>query len=385
MKKQISWLYITVFINVLGFGMIFPLFPLFAESLKASFFDIGLLAVAFSAAQFLFSPFTGRISDRFGRKPLLLFSVVISVIAYLILAFAPNLGIVFFSRLLKGISSASNFPIAQAYVADITTKEERTVFMGKISAIYATGFIVGPAFGGLLGAQGFQTVFLVAAAISLLNLIFISLFLPESINKRSEKLVLREGFFNFKAIYQGLRSDFGILFFLLFSWAVYISNFHLAVPLFTEHKFSMGAFENGIFFSATGVAAAVTQWFFLPLVVKKIGELKTIFMGIVLMIVGHILAPLTTLVSLFYLFFIISVAGSGFNRPTVNALLSKRTREGQGTTMGLAFSFESLGRIMGPIAAGLIIQRFGLASPFWLTVGVLLIGLFLFWKVEMKR
>lgn len=385
MGKHFFWLYLTVFVNIVGFGMVFPLLPLFAQTFHATPWDIGLMAASFSLAQFIAAPFFGRLSDRFGRKPILAISIIGSAIAFLIMTVADNLTVIFASRIIHGAATAANFPIAQAYIADITPKEKRAEYMGKVSAFFSMGFIFGPAFGGFLGNFGFSLAFLSAGILTLLNLAIVLVFLPESITKKAERFVLREGLLNFKAIYHGLRGDFGVLFYLLFSWSFYISNFQVAIPLLTEAKFSMGPLENGLFFSITGFASTVAQWFLLPVVLRRIGEMKTILLGISLMILGQLFAPLMASVVIFYIFFVISVVGSGLKRPTVNAILSKGTKEGQGTTMGLAFSFESLGRIFGPVIAGLTIVRFGYNFPFWATIVVLLAGLVLFYRVEMKK
>lgn len=385
MDKRIPLLYITVFINILGFGMVFPLFPLFAETFKASILDIGLLAAAFSLAQFLTSPLLGRLSDRFGRKPIIAFSIIASMVSFLIAAFAPNLAILYVSRIIHGIASAGIFPIASAYIADITPSEERAKYMGKIAGVFSLGFMFGPVIGGLLGSGGFMLPFLVAAVVSLLNLTFIFAMLPESLTKKAEKVVLREGLFNFAQVYHGLRGDFGILFFMLFAWAFYIGNFQVAIPLYMQQIFSAGTVENGIFFSATGTTATIAQWFLLPLVVKWIGDVKTILLGVGLMIIGQLFATIWASQVLFYAFFVVSIMGSGLTRPTVNAVLSKATHTGQGATMGLAFSFESLGRVIGPLIAGVAISTFGLRFPFMATVLVLTVGLILFWKIETKR
>lgn len=365
--------------------MIFPILPLFAKTLKATPFDIGILAASFSFAQFLTSPILGRISDRVGRKPIIFLSILGSAVSFLIAAFAHSLWGILVSRILHGVSSAGNFPTAQAFIADTTTKKERTFYMGKISAFFALGFVVGPVFGGVLGAKGFFLAFFSAAIVSFINLIFISFMLPESLSKKSKQPILTGSFLNVREIYHGLRGDFGMLFFLLFSWAFYVSNFQVAIPLFTESLFKMGPFENGIFFSTVGVFAAITQWLILPYTVRRFKELATIFLGLLCMVFGQIFAPLFPSVFLFYAFFMISVLGSGLTRPTVNAVLSKATKAGQGATLGLGFSFESLGRVLGPLIAGIFISRFGLAFPFWVSSGVLAIGLYFFWRIEIAK
>ncbi|MDP2637775.1 MAG: MFS transporter [Candidatus Levybacteria bacterium] len=385
MRKEFFWIYLTVFINIIGFGMVFPLLPFFAETLHASPLQIGLIAATFSIGQFLASPFFGRLSDRFGRKPIIMFSLVASIISFVMLAEINSLIFVFLARFLNGISSAANFPVAQSYIADITTKEERTKYMGRISGMFSFGFVFGPVFGGVLGTYGFSTAFWSAAALTLVNLIVVFFFLPESIKQKSEKLILREGFLNLKAIYHGVRGDMKILFFLLSSWAFYISSFQVALPLFTQGRFNFGVLQNGIFLSSTAIIAALTQWVLLPLIVKKIGEVKTIFAGILLMGLGQLVAPFSPSVLFFYLSLVVSMMGSGLKRPAINAVLSKKTREGQGTTMGLAFSFESIGRFAGPLSAGLIIGSFGISAPFWISSAVLFIGLFAFWRVEMQK
>lgn len=385
MDKRFIWIYITVFINILGFGMIFPLLPLFAETFKATSFEIGLIAASFSIGQFFTGPLWGRLSDRFGRKPIILSAIIISTISFLILPFAKSLILVYLSRILTGIASGAVFPISQAYVADLTTKDERTTYMGKVAAMFAIGFIFGPVFGGFLGAEGFSLAFYAAAFVSFINLFFVFFLLPESITKKTEKLVLREGFINFKAIYSGLRGDFGILFFLLFAWAYYISNFQITIPLFTQERFGLGPFENGILLSLVGLVAGINQWFFIQKITDKLGEMKAVFVSILIMLTGLIFVTQSQVVLAFTLFFLFSTIGSSFLRPTLAAIISKATHEGQGTTMGLAFSIESLGRFAGPVLAGIAIQSFGIASPFWLTIGVLLLSLFLFWRVELTK
>jgi len=370
--------------NIVGFGMVFPIFPLFAQSFHASALDIGLMAAAFSIAQFFAAPVLGRFSDRFGRKPILAFSIGGSALAFLVASVAPNLFILYLSRVINGVATAGNFPIATAYVADITSKEDRSKYVARVAGTFALGFIFGPVIGGLLGGFGFQWAFRIAALVYLVNLAFVFVFLPESLKVRAEKIILREGLFNFKRVYHGLRGDFGALFFLLFCWSFYISNFEVAIPLFTHHFFNWTTVQNGLFFSVTGTTSAITQWFALPYLTSKFGDKQVIIAGCLLMILGQIFAPLVSS-ALFIGFFIVSITGSGLNRPTVNAVLSKATHTGQGATMGLAFSFESLGRVVGPIIAGFSIGSIGLKAPFYTTCVVLGAGLFFFLRAESKK
>ena len=369
---------------VAAFGMIFPLIPLFAKSLNATPVQIGLLAAVFSMGQFFFAPFFGRLSDRFGRKPILMTSITVSAISFLVLLLTDSLWVLIFSRLLDGMSSAANLPVAQSYIADVTTKEERTKYIARVSAVFSSGFVFGPVFGGVMGSFGFNTAFLAAAGLSLINLIFVAIFLKESIAKKAEKLIIREGLFNIKAIMHGIRGDFRALFMLLALWAFYTSNFQLAIPLFTQEKFSLGVLGNGIFISMVGVIGALVQWFVLPRITKKIGEIKTIAIGMILMIIGLILAPFGPTIVVFAMLFAISNVGSSLTRPAINGFLSKHTKEGQGTTLGLGFSFGSLGRLAGPLIAGIAMGWWGVGSAFWITAFLLFIGLLVFWKVEIR-
>lgn len=383
-QKQIIWIYITVFINILSFGMILPLLPLFAETFGATAFEIGLLVAIFSVGQFFAAPIWGRLSDRYGRKPILLASILTTVAAFGLMGVTKSLVYLFAGRFLHGVSSAGNYPIAVSYIADKTAKEERTLYISRISAVFATAFMIGPLFGGILGEESFSYAFLGAAAVAVVNFLFVAAFLPESLTERQEQKILGEGMFNFRAIWSGLRSDFGVLFFLLFAWSFYVSNFQLAIPLFTQERFGAGAFENALFFSATGFVAALSQWFLVPRLVRFFGEIRTIVIGALLMVAGQIFVPFSPTLLFFYSYFMVSVLGSSLQRPTVNARLSKTTAEGQGTTMGLAFSFESMGRFFGPLLAGVTIARFGFASPFISAAGLLGLGAILFWNKEMR-
>lgn len=385
MEKRFYWLYVTVFINVVGFGMIFPILPLFAESFQATSFQIGLLASTFSIVQFIFAPIIGRFSDRFGRKPVLLFSIALTALAYFILGYAPNLLILFVGMAIQGLGGSGVLPAALAYIADITKGHNRSKYISRITGTFALGFMVGPVVGGFLGNISLPLPFYTAAIVGIINLLVIKFFLVETHHTRDERLAIRQGLINVPLLIRSLRSENGVFFVLLFAWALYISNFNLTIPFFTEERYGLGPFGVGIFFSFVGFIAALTQWYMLPVIERKVGDVRVIFYGGILLVIGQLLVPFATNLTLFYLAFTIAVLGSALLRPSTSALLSKKTKEGQGTTMGLAFSFESLGRVIGPLYIGYIMNTFGLSLPFWITSIFLFLALVSFWYIEMKK
>lgn len=380
MKSEITqtnllFLYLAVFVTIAGFGMVFPLLPFYAQSFGATPSQIGFLAASFAIGQFIASPIVGRISDRFGRKPILGIALAGASLSFFIFSQAQSLAWLFFSRTLHGIFSAGVFPIASAYIGDTTAKEERVKHISRLTAIFAFGFIVGPAISGLISPISQTLPFLLASILAGFNALFIFLLLPESLTKRAEKIVLKEGLINIKAIIRGLRNESGVLFFLLFSWAFAISNFQVAFPLFSEAKFNFSGRETGFIFTLTGLITATVQWFLLPRLVKKYREFYILAVGVLIMSIGQLLIPVSGTVIFLAVFAALSSFGGGLFRPTANAILSKRTLEGQGTTMGLAFSFESLGRMVGPLSAGVLISLFGTQSQFILTGFILIFGL----------
>lgn len=358
--------------------MVFPLLPLYAQRYGASPVQLGFLAASFSFTQFFAAPIVGRLSDRFGRKPILFIALLGTAVSFIIFGAASSLKWLFFSRALHGIFSAGVYPIAVAYVGDSTSKEQRIVYVSRLTAIFSLGFIVGPAVAGFLSGISHSLPFFVAGGLALLNAIFILFFVPESLKEKAERFVIREGLLNIKAMAHAFRGNFGTLFFLLFAWGFALSNLQVAFPLFASEQFSFDEIHIGLLFTSMGVTAALTQWIFLPRMARKMGELTTVALGVFIMALGQGLISFAPFPAILFLFVSISTLGSALYRPTINALLSEQTKEGQGTTMGLAFSFESLGRVVGPLSAGVLISVAGLHSQFLLAASVLFLGLFFF-------
>lgn len=375
-KSPLFFIYFATFVNIIGFGMVFPLLPYYAREFQASETLIGFLASSFAVGEFFFAPIWGRLSDRFGRKPILAISLLGISFALGSFAIANSLTWLFISRFLQGVFSAGTFTSASAYVADITTKEDRIKGMSKLGASVAAGFIFGPAIGGILSSINHQLPFFAASVLTLINLVFVQALLKESLKIKEEKLVLKEGFLNIKAMYHGLRGELGTLFILIFLWSYALSNNQVAIPLYGAEILMVSAATIGIFFSLQGFTSASVQWFLLAKITGKLGEHHTAVLGLALMALSLFLMPFLAIPYMLASLMIVFSFGSAITRPTVQTLISKKTHEGQGTTMGIAASFESMGRIIGPILGGFVFYKSGFLWAFLMVVTVITVMLF---------
>lgn len=381
-KPHLLFIYITIFVNIIGFGMIFPLLPFYAKHFNASETTVGLLAASFAIAQFLFAPIWGRLSDRFGRKPVIAVALLGLSFSYLMFGFANSLFWLFVTRFLQGFFSGAAFPAAQAYVADVTSKDERIKGMGNLGASLAAGFIVGPGLGGVLSGVNFAFPFFVAAGLAVLNFASVMMFLPESLTKKAEQFSIKEGFFNLRHMHLGLKGSMGSFFILIFLWSYGLANNEVAVPLFGSEKLNLSPVAIGYFFSVQGILAALMQSVLIYKITHIFGEHKTVVLGLLLMALGLFLIPFARVPLMLLIFMIIMTLGTSMTRPTLATLVSKETKEGQGTTMGIFSSFESLGRIIGPLLGGWLFSVFGFHSPF--TVSAVLILVTLIFVVQIK-
>lgn len=382
-KSPLFFIYLATFVNIIGFGMVFPLLPFYAREFQASETIIGLIASSFAVGEFFFAPIWGRLSDRFGRKPVILISLLGISFAFASFAIANNLTWLFIARFLQGVFSSGTFTSAAAYVADITTKEDRIKGMSKLGASVAAGFIFGPAIGGMLSSLNHQLPFFTAAALTIVNLFFVQLLLQESLKVKEEKLVLKEGLLNIKAMYHGLKGELGTLFILIFLWSYALSNNQVAIPLYGAEVLVISAAAIGIFFSLQGFTSASVQWFLLSRITRKIGEHHTAVLGLILMALSLFLMPFSSMPYVLAALMMGFSFGSAITRPTVQTMISKQTKEGQGTTMGIAASFESMGRIIGPILGGLVFYSFGYHSAFLMVVAF--IAIMLIFVVGVKK
>ena len=354
-------IFVTVFIDLLGFGIIIPLLPFYAESFGASAFTIGLLGTSFSLMQFLFSPIWGRWSDRIGRKPIILVGLMGSCLSYLALALAFSLPMVFIARIIGGIAGA-NIPTAQAYIADVTTQENRAKGMGMVGAAFGLGFIFGPAIGGLLSHFSPQTPMWFASALCFANFIAAWMLLPESrvASQETKHLGRMEAFRHALA-----KPTLLIVLALYFLVTMAFSWFEATFALFSEATFGYTASTIGFVFTFIGIVLSVVQGVLVGRVVKRIGERRLIPMAISAIALGIGLLPFAWSVATLLGALGVLAVGMGFNSPACSSMVSRlSSADDQGGILGLASSIASLGRVVGPAFGGFLYDSYGPRTPY---------------------
>jgi MFS transporter, DHA1 family, tetracycline resistance protein len=364
-------IFVTVFIDLLGFGIIIPLLPFYAESFGASAFKIGLLGTSFSLMQFLFSPVWGRWSDRVGRKPIILVGLLGSCLSYLGLALAPSLTFLFIARIVGGIAGA-NIPTAQAYVADVTTPENRAKGMGMVGAAFGLGFIFGPAIGGVLSRISPQTPMWFASALCLANFVAAWFLLPESrsVSALTKTLGRMEAF-----RHAAKQPTLLLLLSLFFLVTLAFSGFEATFAIFSEAKFGFTASTIGFVFAFIGVVLAFVQGVLVGKVVKIIGERRLIPLAIFAIAVGIGLIPFVWNVPTLLGALGVLALGMGFNNPSLTSMVSRLADpDDQGGVLGLASSLSSLGRVVGPAWGGYLYDAYGMTTPYVSAATLMLIA-----------
>lgn len=390
-KRTLGIVFFTVFLDLLGFGIIIPIQPFFAETLGAAPAMITLLGASFSLMQFLFAPFWGRLSDRIGRRPVMLISTAMSAVGYLIFGFAGTLEMLFFARMLAGFGSA-NIGTAQAIIADSTTPETRAKGMGLIGAAFGLGFIFGPAMGGLFGQFGLSTPAFLAAGLCALNCLFAYLYLPETCDpsKRKNESLFHFGF-SWPAIRHAARNpNVGQLFCLYLVWTVAFSLMEQVLGLFIQATWVKVDVGRHLSETSAKEAAALTAWVLIVIgvtatviqggligrLVKRYGERRLLMVGTWLVGTTLLLIPFIGMLGVFGFLLLNAVAmaiGTGITNPSLSSLLSQSAeKHEQGGTLGIGQSLGALGRVIGPAMSGALFQlSHGL--PFWVGAGLMFV------------
>lgn len=356
-------IFFTVFIDLIGFGLVIPVLPTYAEQLNASGTQVGFLIASYSIMQFLCMPFWGRLSDHFGRKPILIISLFASSVGYLIWGFSNSLPMLFASRLIQGAGNA-NIAVAQAYVTDVTNPENRAKGMGLVGAAFGLGFVLGPAIGGCFVGHGLQIVGFLAAAFSFIDLILTAIYLPEPekrSNAATERFSLNPRFYIKTLTDEKLRVSLVIFLVVTFAFA----NMEATLVMLTARQFSFGPVQNSLMFAYIGFLIVLVQGGMIHRLSKKYGEKKLIATGSLLVASGLLLTPLTANLWVLALALAMLAFGYGINTPSNQSILSKLAKgENVGGVMGVGQSLSTLGRIIGPVIGGAAFEHLGTGSPY---------------------
>jgi DHA1 family tetracycline resistance protein-like MFS transporter len=360
MSRPLLIIFLTIFVNLIGFGIIIPLLPFYAETFGASPVVIGLLFAVFSLCQLVAAPALGDLSDRYGRRPVLVFSLAGTVVSFVMLALAHSVLMLFLARIVDGLSGG-NISTARAYVADVTEPQDRARAYGLIGAAFGLGFIMGPALSGILAKVSYTAPIWAAAGLTLAATAMAWLWLPETVHRS------RAGTGNpFRYLPELLqrpmmRRVLTIDFVYWFAFAIFQTTF----ALFVARRFGFDASRTGYFFAGFGVLGAVIQGGLIRPIVRRAGDKATFVAGVVFAVVGLAAAAMAHSVALFALTLIPLAFGMGFGHPTVSSLVSRAGRgDEQGRVQGAASAVESLGRTLGPVWGNASLQRYGEATPF---------------------
>jgi DHA1 family multidrug resistance protein-like MFS transporter len=350
LNKQILTIMLLLMTIFIGFGIIIPILPEVVIGAGAKFHNALLLSV-YSAASFLMSPIWGSISDRIGRRPIIIIGLLGFSVSFLIFGFAHgHLWIMYVSRILGGLFSGAATACAVAYVADITTEENRTKGMGLVGMSIGLGFIFGPALGGILSRWSMELPFFVASALSFITFLFALSVLKESLppDKRSQKQTSKPS--RWTAFAGSLKYLYMLSFFVTFT----LAGLEATLQYFQMNKIGASPFDIGMMFLASGIVGALIQGGVVRRLVKKGAEQRVIAIGLILSAAGFFLLLLSSSVLTAAVYLSIFGAGNALIRPCVISLITQRTKVGQGVATGLNSSMDSLGRIAGPLLGGAV-------------------------------
>jgi DHA1 family multidrug resistance protein-like MFS transporter len=353
-RKNIIILSLTLAVVMLGFGMVMPIFPFYVDSMGASGRELGLLTAISPLMQLLFAPIWGDVSDRRGRKPVLLVGILGYAISMLLYGLATQLWMLFVARGVGAILSAATLPTTYAYISDSTSEEDRGGGIGILGAAMGLGVVLGPALGGLLAADSLSTPFFITAGISFVTLLLIALFLPESLPVQARRGATDKTRFSTRMaeLWHALFSPIGILLLMAFLVSYGLTNFQSIFGLYALKKFDYGTEQVGWILTVVGLVSAVTQGVLTGPLTKRWGEATLIKVTLVASALSFVLLALANSLAGVLLTTAFFTLPNALLRPAVISLTSKNADTRQGVVMGLNNSFNSLGRIVGPIWAG---------------------------------
>ena len=385
-RRNLYILTFVLFVVMLGYGIIIPIFPFYIESMNAGGMELGLLAASYAVMRLIFGPIWGGLSDRVGRKPILLIGILGYVVTMTWFGLATQLWMLFAARILAGILSSATAPTTLAYVSDSTPEDERGGGMGLLGAAGGVGTVLGPVMGGFLAKTSLSLPFFIAAAMALLALILAVLFLPESNLAPASKRDEKQSILDIHAWWQALFSPVGTLFVLTFISTSGLMIFANSFGLYGLERFNYGPEEIGIVMMVLGLASVFAQGLLAGPLTKRWGDILMVKVGLFFTALGFILLLLASNFLMVLITTALFAVAYSVTNPALLALTSRRAKMEQGIAMGLSNSFVSLGRIAGPILGGAVLDMH-LSLPYISGAVILLIGFLgsLVWIAPTKK
>jgi DHA1 family tetracycline resistance protein-like MFS transporter len=376
MNKRLLNIGLIVLIDMLGFALVVPLLAFFADTFGATAFQTGLLVASYAAMQMISAPILGRISDRFGRRPVFLISILGTFIGFLILGFANSLWMLFFSRILSGLT-AGNISVAQAYIADVTDEKNRARGMGMLGAAFGIGFILGPALGGTLSVYGFAVPAFASAVLCFINLLTVFFWLPESLTpeRRAQLMAQEKADVSFSALLAALQHpSAGPLLWVRFGFAVAFNSFQSVFALYTLGKFGLTAQQTGYILAYVGIVLVIMQGGLIGPLSARFKESHLLFAFTIFATIGLFgWAIVQSVPGLLVAMFPLAVGAGSFNA-VINSAISKTvSRDEVGGMLGFAAGLESSTRVVMPALASYLLGRYGPSTPGYMATLVMVI------------
>jgi len=373
-RRNIYILALTLVVIMLGFGMVIPIMPFYIENLGAGGTELGLLVASYATMRLIFAPIWGGLSDRHGRKPILMIGILGYGIAMVLFGLSTSLWMLFVSRILSGILSSATSPTTMAYIGDSTSEEERGGGMGLLGAAMGVGTILGPGLGGLLGGESLSMPFFIAGGMSFLTLGLIAVFLPESLPPEKRQPTKKKLSSNpLRDLRDGILSPIGVLLLMAFISTCGLMIFYGIFGLYAAEKFGYGPEEVGWVFMVFGLVSAIAQGLLVGPLTKRWGESPLIKISLLATAVTFLLISLADTVLTVMLTIAAFTLTTALLAPAVTSLTSKRATLDQGITMGMSNAFISLGRIVGPLLAGVLFDMH-IEYPYYSGALIMLLG-----------
>ncbi len=365
-KSRLTTIFLVVLVDMLGFSLILPLLPYYAETFGATPTIVGLLVASYAAAQMIGAPLLGRFSDRFGRRPVLLISIFGTFVGFILLGVGGSLLVLFISRMLDGLTGG-NITVAQAYITDVTDEKNRAKGLGMIGAAFGLGFILGPAAGGLLSTYGYAVPSFVAAGLALINLAAVFFFLPESLTaeKRAALAARPRPAFSLASLLSAMRRPrVGPLLHVRFFFGLAFAIFQSVFALYAQYRLNLDVRSTSFILTYVGVLSVIVQGFGVGRLTARFSDRQLIMGSVSIMAVSLLAWALTPNVPVLLLVLIPTAVSGGILNTVLSSALTKAVYpEEIGGTLGLAASVESVTRVLAPTVGGVLLQQAGTWAP----------------------